>query len=184
MDKGAEYYRLFLDGNNEGIEKIILEYRAGLQMFLLALTGDMPLAEEMTQETFVKIFTVHPPFYAKASFRTWLYTVGRNLTLSELKRRARISPLEDRPESEVSSGDCPEAQYLQTERQRALHAALGKLPPDYAEVLWLTYFEELPSKEIARIMKKSVHSVDVTRARAKERLKTQLRKDGFTDEIE
>ena len=184
MDKGAEYYRLFLDGNNEGIEKIILEYRAGLQMFLLALTGDMLLAEEMTQETFVKIFTVHPPFYAKASFRTWLYTVGRNLTLSELKRRARISPLEDRPESEVSSGDCPEARYLQTERQRALHAALGKLPPDYAEVLWLTYFEELPSKEIARIMKKSVHSVDVTRARAKERLKTQLRKDGFTDEIE
>ena len=184
MDKGAEYYRLFQNGNNEGIEKIILEYRAGLQMFLLSLTGDMPLAEEMTQETFVKIFTVRPKYYAKASFRTWLYTVGRNLTLNELKRRARTTPLDDRPESDFSNGDSPESQYLQTERQRAVHTALKKLPPDYAEVLWLTYFEELPSKEIARIMKKSVHSVDVTRARAKERLAMQLRKDGFTDEIE
>jgi hypothetical protein len=41
MDKGAEYYSLFLSGSNKGIEQIILEYRAGLQMFLYAQTGDM-----------------------------------------------------------------------------------------------------------------------------------------------
>ena len=182
MDKGAAYYRLFQDGNNEGIEKIILEYRMGLQMFLLSLTGDVQLAEEMTQETFVKIFTTRPRYYAKASFRTWLYTVGRNLTLNELHRRARTTPLDAHSDNEFSTADSPETNYLQTERQRAVRSALRKLRPEYAEVLWLTYFEEMSSKDIARIIKKSVHNVDVMRARAKEQLKAQLRKDGFTDE--
>ena len=184
MDKGAEYYKLFQNGNNEGIEKIILEYRAGLQMFLCSLTGDMDLAEELTQETFVKIFTTRPKYYAKASFRTWLYTVGRNLTVNELRRRNRELPLQE-PEAIESSGpDSPEGAYLQTERQREVHAALQKLPQDYAQVLWLTYFESLPSKEIARILHKSVHNVDVMRARAKVMLKAELRKAGYTDEIQ
>ena len=184
MDKGAEYYALFLKGSNEGIEKIISEYRAGLQMFLFSLTGDMTLAEEMAQETFVKIFTVRPKYYAKASFRTWLYTVGRNLTRNALRRKSRELSVPEPEYYTSGAADSPESVYLQTERERALHAALKKLRPEYAEILWLTYFESLSSKDISRILHKSVHNVDVMRARAKDMLREQLRKDGFTDEIQ
>ena len=184
MDKGAEYYALFLSGSNEGIEKIILEYRTGLQMFLYAQTGDMTFAEEMAQETFVKIFTVRPKYYAKASFRTWLYTVGRNLTRNALRKRNRELSVAEPEYYTSGSADSPESAYLKTERDRALHEALRKLRPEYAEILWLTYFEFLPSKEIARITHRSVHNVDVMRARAKEMLREQLRKDGFSDEIQ
>lgn len=184
MDNGAVYYQLFQDGNNEGIEKIIREYRSGLQMYLFSVTGDMTLAEEMTQETFVKIFTTHPKYYAKAAFRTWLYTVGRNLTLNELRRRKKEFPARETGIYETDAEDSPEEAYLKTERQRALHTALKTMPQNYAEVLWLTYFEELTSVEIARILHKSVHNVDVMRARAKVMLASRLRKEGFTDEIE
>ena len=183
MDKGAEYYRLFQSGSNEGIEKIIVEYRAGLQAFLGSLTGDAALAEELTQETFVKIFTTRPKYYAKASFRTWLYTVGRNITLNELRRRGRTAPLPEADDA-LSSTENVEEAFLQTERHKAVRSALRKLPSPYAEVLWLTYFEELPSREIARILKKTPHNVDVLRGRAKNMLREQLRKDGFTDEIQ
>ena len=184
MDTGAEYYRMFQNGDDAGIEKIITLYRAGLQAYLYAQTRDMTLAEEMTQETFVKIFTTRPKYYAKASFKTWLYTVGRNLTLNALRKRNRETPLASLDEASDGYADSPESLYESTERTRAVRGALSKIKPEYAEVLWLTYFEELTSREIARIVNKTPHNVDVMRERAKKMLKEQLRKDGFADEIQ
>lgn len=184
MDTGAEYYQMFLNGSNAGIEKIILEYRAGLQAYLHSVTHDMTLAEEMTQETFVKIFTTRPKYYAKASFKTWLYTVARNLTLNALRKRnreIRLAALEKEPNGYTES---PEGLYESTEKTRAVRGALSKIKPEYAEVLWLTYFEDLSSREIARVINKTAHNVDVMRERAKKMLKEQLRKDGFADEIQ
>ena len=184
MDTGAEYYRMFQNGDDAGLEKIITLYRAGLQAYLYAQTRDMTLAEEMTQETFVKIFTTRPKYYAKASFKTWLYTVGRNLTLNALRKRNRETPLASLDEASDGYADSPEGLYESTERTRAVRGALSKIKPEYAEVLWLTYFEELTSREIARIVNKTPHNVDVMRERAKKMLKEQLRKDGFADEIQ
>ena len=134
MDKGAEYYALFLSGRDEGIEKIVLEYRTGLQMFLYSLSGDMTLAEEMAQETFVKIFTVRPKYYAKASFRTWLYTVGRNLMRNAMRRKNRELSVAEPEEYFSDYADSPENLFLKTEQQRALHNALQSLRPEYKEI--------------------------------------------------
>ena len=73
--------------------------------------------------------------------------------------------------------------YLADERKRAVHRALGKLKKEYREVLWLTYFEGMSSKESAAVMKKSVHNIHTLLTRARQALKKQLEEEGFDYEI-
>ena len=59
---------------------------------------------------------------------------------------------------------------------------MDSLKPDYRQVLWLTYFEELSNKETAAVMKKTVHSIETLVYRARNALKKQLEKEGFVYE--
>lgn len=183
MDNAA--YRRFLAGDNNAIAEIIEEYRAGLELFLQQLTGDAVFAEELTQQTFVKLFTKKPHYRPVASFKTWLYAIAKNLALRELRKRKR--------EAALSIDDClfipddaptAEEQYFADESRCRVRSALGKLRPEYREILWLTYFENLSNKESAQILNKSVHNVEVLVSRARQALKKQLEKDGFADEIQ
>lgn len=184
MDKGAQHYERFLHGDKNAIADIIEEYRAGLELYLYSVVGDIGLAEEITQETFVKLFTKKPGFRAKASFKTWLYTIGKNSALNYLKKHRRdlSSDREDMPDFEGDVATLEEI-CIADERKKAVHKALGKLKKEYREVLWLTYFEDMSSKESAAVMNKSVHNIHTLLTRARQALKKQLEEDGFDYEI-
>ena len=81
-----------------------------------------------------------------------------------------------------SDEDIVEASYLKKERQIMVHKAMRKLSPEYQQVLWLIYFEELSNKEAARIMKKSVRSIESLLYRARKALRSQLEMEGFDNE--
>lgn len=72
-----------------------------------------------------------------------------------------------------------ETSYLKKEQKIILHKAMRKLKPEYQQVLWLIYFEELSNKDAARIMKKSVRSIESLLYRARKSLKSQLEMEGF-----
>lgn len=185
MDQGAGSYRRYLAGDDKAVAEIIEAYRAGLEMFLQQMTGDESLAEEITQETFVFLFTRKPHYEPTASFKTWLYTIAKNRCLRALKKQKRSVALSFE-DSLLIPDDSPtvEEHYFATETAHHIHAVMGKLKPEYREILWLTYFEGLSNKESAAVMGKSVHGIEVLVSRARQALKNQLVKDGFADEIE
>ncbi len=184
MDKGAQHYERFLHGDKNAIADIIEEYRAGLELYLYSVVGDISLAEEITQETFVKLFTKKPRFRAKASFKTWLYTIGKNSALNHIKKYSRNVSLDcDNGASFQSDVETLEEIYLADERKKVVHKALAKLKNEYREVLWLTYFEEMSNKESAVVMNKSEHNIHTLLTRARQTLKKQLEEDGFEYEI-
>ncbi len=184
MDKGALYYERFLSGDKNAIADIIKEYRAGLELYLYSVVGDICVAEEITQETFVKLFTKKPRFRRSASFKTWLYTIGKNSALNYIKKHSRSVSF-DRESMACLQSDVEalEEIYISDERKKAVHKALGKLKKEYKEVLWLTYFEGMSSKESAAVMNKSVHNIHTLLTRARQALKKQLEEDGFDYEI-
>lgn len=183
MDNGASSYRRFLEGNNEAIIEIIEEYRPGLQLYLLSLTGNISDAEDMTQETFVKLFTKKPKFKEQASFRTWLYTIGRNITLNFIKRQSKLSLLGEKEACEEDTKTLEEM-YIADENKIIVHRAMEKLRSEYREILWLTYFEDFSNRESAEVLNKNIHSVEMLISRARKALKEQLGKDGFIYENE
>ena len=73
--------------------------------------------------------------------------------------------------------------YTNKEDKIIVHRAMEKLKPEYREILWLTYFEQLSNKESAKILGKKVHTVEVLLSRARNSLKRQLEEDGFNYEI-
>ncbi|MBE6737453.1 MAG: RNA polymerase sigma factor [Ruminococcaceae bacterium] len=183
MDNGAGSYRRFLDGDDDGFVEIIRDYKDGLQIYLCSITGNVLVAEELTEETFVKIITKKPRFSGKSSFKTWLYTIGRNVAIDFLRKKSRSEEVSLDEIAELHSEEkLLEDAYIKDEEKRELHKALKKLPPTYRQALWLTYFEELSNKETAGIMKKSVHNVETILYRARIALKEELLKEGFVYE--
>jgi len=181
MDNGASSYRRFRDnGDESGLVEIIRDYKDGLILYLTSIVGNIRTAEEIAEDTFVLLGTKKPKDKGNGSFRTWLYTIGRNLAIDYIRKYHRHSeiPIDESPEL-VSEEEAVETQYLRKEQQIILHRSMRKLPPDYQQVLWLTYFEEMSSREAADIMGKSVRSIESLLYRARKSLRSQLETEGF-----
>lgn len=178
MDNGAGSYSRFLDGDDEGLRSLIDEYRLPLQMFLNSVTGSAELAEEAAVETFAKLAIRKPSYNGKASFKTWLFRIGRNAAVDILRRKQNRTVALDEADG-FAVLPSAEAVYLREEQNRALAEAMKKLNPDYYSALWLRYFENMQVKEIAVIMHKSEGAAKSLLTRARQALKTQLEKDGF-----
>ena len=78
MENGGNAYRRYLDGDDGGMTEIIRLYKDGLIFYINGFVRDILTAEELTEETFFRLAVKKPKFSGKSSFKTWLYTVGRN----------------------------------------------------------------------------------------------------------
>lgn len=178
MDCAVDHYKRFLSGDNSGLEEVVREYKDGLILYLNGFVRDLNIAEELAEETFVKLILKRPHFSQNASFKTWLYTIARNVAMDYLRRNKKEVCMEDY--SQISSEEVDlETSYLQKEDKLLLYRTIDKLKQDYRQVLWLFYFEQLSNREIAKIMGKSIHNVETLVCRARNTLKSKLLEEGF-----
>ena len=181
MNNGASSYRRFRDyGDVQGLDEIIIEYSDGLILYLTSIVGNIQTAEELTEDTFVLLGTKKPKFREKSSFKTWLYAIGRNIAIDHLRKTAGKTcvSIEETPEM-IDDETAVEEAYIKKEQQIAIHRAMRKLHPKYQQVLWLIYFEGFSNKEAAKIMKKSLRSLESILYRARKSLRSQLETEGF-----
>ena len=183
LDNGADNYKRFLKGDIDAIGEIIQEYRAGLEYFLITIVNNEDAAEEITQDTFCYLFIKKPKFKEKSSFKTWLYTIGKNRAYRYLKKAQKYISLDENSESFISDERMllEEKYFSDTEKLNILDV-IGKLKKEYKEILWLTYFENLSNKECAEILGKKVHNIESLLYRARLALKKILQEEGYTDE--
>ena len=183
MDSGAEQYRRYCAGEESGLAAIIREYKDGLIFYLYGIVGDIHIAEDLAEDTFVLLGVKKPRNRETASFKTWLYTIARNRALDWLRRRRRtaLPPEELLPELPDDAIQL-EQDYFRQEEKKQLHRAMGRLSPDYRQVLWLLYFEDMSAKQAAQVMGKSVHGVETLAYRARLALKAQMETEGLSDE--
>ena len=185
MDHGASSYRRFLEGDDSGLKELIEAYRMPLQMFILSLVHAEDTAEEAAIETFVKLATKKPRYNGKASFKTWLFCIGRNTATDYVRKQKKHCAVSmEEIDDATSDKPSPEEQYITDERNRHVVSSMKKLKGEYYTALWLRYYENQKVAQIAQIMHKSEGNTKVLLSRAREALKSQLRKDGFDYEDE
>lgn len=183
MDSGSNSYKRFLNGDDTGMEEIIAQYRDGLIFYLYKFVGSLAKAEELAEDTFVLLCIKKPRDTQKCFFKTWLYTIGRNIAIDYLRHSAKHQTVPIDLCSDVSCGqETPEEEYMKESRRILVNRALERLKSDYRQVLMLLYFEDMSYKEISAIMKKSVHATQMLATRAREALKKELIKEGLKDE--
>ena len=179
MDNGDNSYRRYRDGNDQGMEELIRDYKDGLLLYLNKYVQSLYLAEECVQETFIRLAIKKPKFRGNSSFKTWLYVIARNVTISFLrKEKSRNTvPLEDA--DEISSKADLEREYLKEEQKVLLHRALERIKPEYQQVLWLTFFEGFRNDEAAKIMKKTKKQIENLLYNAKKALRAEMEREGY-----
>ena len=183
MDNGASSYRRFLDGDDEGIVEIIRDYKDGLILYLNGYVSNIFVAEELMEETFFKLVTKKPKFSGKYAFKTWLYTIGRNVAVDYLRHHKKIAdtPIDDL-ENCLFEEESVERTYLQEEQKITLHRAMRKLKVEYRQILYLTFFDGFSNADAAVAMNRSKRQIENLVYRAKKALKAQLEKENFVYE--
>ncbi len=183
MYNGESSYRRFLDGDDNAIAEIVSDYKDGLILYLNGYVSNIYVAEELTEETFFRLITQKPKFSHKSTFKSWLYAIGRNVAVDYIRKNSKISAssVEDMA-NYLADEQGLEQSYIKEERKLAVHKALSELPADYRTVLWLNFFEGFSNKEISVILKKNDRQMKNLLYRAKQSLKTILKKEGFVYE--
>jgi RNA polymerase sigma-70 factor (ECF subfamily) len=115
--------------------------------------GDRAVADDVTQQTFLKLFTAIRQFRGESEFTTWLYRLVVNACLDERRRRRRLLPWGDTVATKNPSEKKPqEKQYARLEVAEAVRAAIGELKPKFRLPILLKYIEGLSYEEIATVM--------------------------------
>jgi len=179
MDNGASSYSRYLGGDDSALGDIVREYKDGLTIYLNSFTNNIHDAEEIMEETFFRIAYKKPKYSGKSSFKTWLYSIGRNLAIDYLRRMKKKGDTNLDECSELSSGLDIEENYIKEEQKLMIHRALRKLRSQYSQAICLTYIEGFSNSEAASIMHKSSRQMTNLLYQAKKALREELEKEGI-----
>ncbi len=157
----------YLNGQDEVLPYLINRHIESVYRFIFNMVNDGSIAEDLTQEVFIKVWKKLKSYNNKYSFKTWLFTIARNTTYDYLRKKKEIvfSEFEnetgDNTLTDTLADEAPLAfEILSTKEDIAVFTeALHKLPPLYKEVLLLRYTDDLSLEEISQILKRPVETV-------------------------
>jgi RNA polymerase sigma-70 factor (ECF subfamily) len=144
----------FQGGDARAFEVLVRRHRTPLFSFLLRLTRDRARAEDLCQDTFLKVVRASDAWAPRARFQTWLYAIARNQAVDDARRQTfrRAEPLDGREAAEAASGDAaPDRAADGALLRPRLEAALDALPPEQREVFLLREHAGLRFHEIAEV---------------------------------
>ncbi len=149
------------------LDRLIEQYHYRLLRYLSMLVGHRETAEDLFQETWVRVLEKGHQYRAQWKFESWLFSVARNLAIDFLRRRQPQSLeelLEETPGApprELAAMNTPTSfeALAQSEEAARLGTIVAALPPAYREVLLLRFQEELALEEIAEIVSAPLSTV-------------------------
>jgi RNA polymerase sigma-70 factor (ECF subfamily) len=140
-------------GDREACRELIDRHHAGVYGYLRRLGADAALAEELTQETYVRAWRRIDSLRGSGSLRSWLLTIARNefLQWARAGRPEATTPLDRLPET---ADDRPgaESDLARDERDCAVRRAVERLEPQLRETVALHYFQELSFRDVGRVL--------------------------------
>lgn len=177
-----ELIERFQKGDREAFEKIVERYKDQLLNFAYRFLGSRQEAEDVVQDTFLRVYRNRKAYRRVARFSTWIYTIAGNLAKTELRKRKRrklfsISDLgfeeKDYEISDLSHN--PEDDVEGTLKEEIIQREIEKLPPKFREVIILRDVQGLSYEEIALILKIPIGTVKSRVNRARLRLQKRLK---------
>lgn len=160
----------------KAFDEIYNEYANVVFKYLMSLTMDPDLSEELTQETFYKAFRSIDEFDGKYKMSTWLCQIAKNSYFSYHRKEKRKHNLVS--DEQAASTINIEDEFMKAHNTISLHRIIRTLEEPYKEVFYLRFFGELSYQQISEILGKSESWARVTFYRAKEKIRTIFNKDG------
>jgi RNA polymerase sigma-70 factor (ECF subfamily) len=172
-------------GQDAALNDLMERHATPVFHFLCRMVGNEDDANDLAQETFVRVFRARATFHPSEKFSTWLFTIAANLARNHFRWRSRhpnVSLETETGESDQTIGStlpagdpAPNEQALATERAAAVRAAVGKLPEDLREAVVLCEWEELSVADAAVILETTPKAVESRLYRARQILRERLK---------
>jgi RNA polymerase sigma factor (sigma-70 family) len=180
----ADMERL-MAGHGPALNGLMERHATPVFHFLCRMVCNEDDANDLAQETFVRVFKSAGTFRLEQKFSTWLFTIAANLARNQFRWRTRhpnVSLDAANQETEQTLGDtlpadnpAPNEEALVVERAAAVRAAVGKLPEDLREAIVLCEWEERSTAEAATILKTTPKAVESRLYRARQILRERLK---------
>ena len=177
--------RLIALGDEEALRALIEKYQGAVYGTIAKMLGDPIEAQDLAQQAFLRVYRAAGAYRATAQFKTWMFTIVRNLVFNEHRRRSRTPFISFHPPENDPSApgfDAPDLvnktpgeSVLQDEMLRAIDDAILALPEQQRLAIVLRRYDEFSYEQIAEILKTSVPAVKSLLFRARETLRVALR---------
>ena len=178
-----ELMRLIAVDDGTALRELVEKHQGAVYGTIVKMLGDPFEAQDLAQQVFVRVYRSAASYRATAQFRTWMFTILRNLVFNEHRRRSRASLVAiPAPDEEMATAKeiadlrikTPGEEVLRKEMFREIDQAILNLPEQQRLAVVLRRYDELPYEEIAEVLKTTVASVKSLLFRARESLRKSL----------
>lgn len=183
MDDEKKLLQKLRGGDIRAFEALLAQYEQPIFGYIYRMAQNRSDAEDLTQETFLKVYTHHTSVDPEKNFRAWLFRIATTTCYDWLRKKKRSKELlildDPKAEGETIPDD---ASYNYTERLQTVQeveTALAKISPAHRAVLLLRYRHDLPYQDIADTLGVSMNTIKTHLHRAKKALKEKLTQENY-----
>lgn len=171
-------------GDREAFAELIEIYKDKIFQLAYRMVGNRQDAEDIAQETFLRVYANLHTYDDNYKFSTWIYRIATNLCIDRGRKKRPDFSLDEEVDtgqgldwySRLSSGErTPEDKVITQELQETVQDAISQLQPKYRSVMILRYIEDLSLQEISDIVKLPITTIKTRIHRGREALRSKLR---------
>ncbi len=161
------------------VQALFGRYHVQMFRFLVRLTRNEAVAEELVNETFMEIWRVAGKFEGRSSPSTWIFAIARNKAISLMRKRSDAELDDEMAANIEDDSDSPEDTTMKGDKAAMIKACLTKLSPEHREVIDLVYYHEKSIKEVGDIVGIPENTVKTRMFHARKRLSELLKEGGI-----
>ena len=169
----------FRHGKIEGFNELVRRYQEKIYWVCHRVTGTHEDADDVVQDVFVRVYESLSKFRGESEFYTWLYRIATNTSLNALRKKKlkEFIRYDEMYEELLPDDDRTDDSVLQQEYKTILERAIERLPARQKMVFVMRYYDEMPYKEMAKILKKSVGGLKANYFHALKKIQEYVRKE-------
>ena len=164
----------FRSGDEFAFVSLYNRYKGPVYAFCYKMLLDSNAAQDVMQETFLRVYENRDRLMKSGAFKSWLFTIARNQCLNWLRKSGRHVPLSDDEYELPPASDTPFTRMEKSEQIRFVTRFLESLRPEYREVLILREYQNLSYEEIAAVTRSTLSAVKSRLFKARRKLANMM----------
>ncbi len=162
--------QLALKGDDTAFEYLFNRYRDAIHCLFVQKMGGANDADDLLQETFIKVYINLHRYNALYTFGQWVYTIARNTFVDYVRRRQDDISIDERFTAPVSPAPTPEESVISLQQRKQIESYLNRLSPRYRQLIRMRFFDEYSYDEIAEKLNLPMGTVKTQIHRAREQM--------------
>ena len=159
-----------LGGDAVAFEFLFNRYKEAIRRLFVQRLGSDRDADDLLQETFIKVYINIHRYSPEFTFGQWVYTIARNTFIDFVRRRQEDLPFDEKFSAPVSSAPTPEERFINLQQRAQIENYLGRLTPRYRRLIVMRFFDEYSYEEIADKLSLPLGTVKTQIHRAREQM--------------